>query len=62
MTTMTHPRAFHTAPVNRKPRQSSPARVDTRSARVRDGWLDRLGAWSDRQPAHRRMGSWVAAR
>ncbi len=62
MTTLTHSRALQIAPVNSKPRQVSPARGNTSCAVARAGWLDRLGAWSDRQPAHHRMGCWVGFR
>jgi hypothetical protein len=35
----------------------SPSRATVHPA---PSWLERLAAWAERQPAHRRLGSWTA--
>lgn len=62
MTTLTHSRDLRITPAIRKPRRASQARVIASGTVSRDGWLDRLGAWADRQPVHHRMGCWVGFR
>ncbi len=62
MTTLTHPQGLRLAPIQSAQRRSSPVRVCADRGAVRDGWLDRLAAWADRQPAHHRMGCWVGFR
>lgn len=34
-------------------------RVEVRAHVRRDGWLERLAVWAERQPHHRRLGSWT---
>lgn len=43
--------------IDRPPLHAMPA---LQSARDRIGLLERLAAWADRQPQHRRLGSWTA--
>jgi hypothetical protein len=40
------------------PRQASSIRPSTALALV-NGWIERLAAWSDRQPMHHHLGSWT---
>lgn len=37
-----------------------PAKAAPASAGDRTGLLERLAAWAERQPQHRRLGSWTA--
>ena len=63
MTTLTHPQGLRVATGQATPRQNLQARINAAGSHVsRDGWLDRLAAWADRQPAHHRMGCWVGFR
>lgn len=46
----------------RTPSASASASVAAASRSSRAGWIERLADWADRQPAHRRVGSWVSYR
>lgn len=41
-------------------RTGKPAPLQTSVPRSNAGWLDRLAAWAERQPMHRRVGSYTA--
>ena len=45
------------APLQLLQRQARPA-GSVCAAGAGLGWMERLAAWADRQPAHRRVGSW----
>lgn len=60
MTTLTHPQGIR---ISAAPRRTSQARASATGRAVSQaGWLERLAAWADQQPAHRRLGSWVRFR
>lgn len=51
------------APARTTPCQVVARPTPTASIPVSSGsWIERLADWAERQPAHRRMGSWVRYR
>jgi hypothetical protein len=49
------------APISLAPRARTPAPaivIPTRAPRPATSWLERLAAWAEARPAHRRLGSW----
>lgn len=66
MNTLTLPAtACHAAPLGRLGRpEAAPARLPIDAVPAvapRRGWIERLAIWADRQPRHRRLGSWTLA-
>ncbi len=60
MTTLTHPQGIR---ISTKPRRPSQVRAGASGRAVsQPGWLERLAAWADQQPSHRRLGSWMRFR
>lgn len=53
MNTLTLPAIVRTAPAPRR-QPATPV-----AAAPRLGWIERLATWADRQPYHRRLGSWT---
>jgi hypothetical protein len=48
------------APVAQRRVRSAP--VAAVRAAAHNSWIERLADWADRQPVHRRVGSWVLYR
>ena len=42
-----------------RPATQDPRRAETAA---RADWMERLAAWAERQPNHRRLGSWMLMR
>ncbi|MBI3156347.1 MAG: hypothetical protein HYZ20_13190 [Burkholderiales bacterium] len=45
----------------RMPTRAAQPATRTRGAAARASWLERLAEWAERQPTHRRVGSWTLA-
>ncbi|MCZ4315836.1 hypothetical protein O4H66_20750 [Comamonadaceae bacterium G21597-S1] len=62
MTTLAAPNSLGFTPARSAQRRALNASSPVAAASSRGSWIERLADWADRQPVHRRVGSWVLYR
>ncbi|MCW5641288.1 MAG: hypothetical protein KIT63_04255 [Rhodoferax sp.] len=62
MTTLTARNSLGCAPIRSAQRRTAKTAPPQAGVSSRGSWIERLADWADRQPAHRRVGSWVSYR
>ena len=62
MTTLTARNTVAFAPARSAQRRAPVPSMSVAGVSSRGNWIERLADWADRQPVHRRVGSWVLYR